>query len=124
MKMEWEEFAGGPNEPTNARIHVTLNKKNNLLINKKAFEVLGSPAAVKLLYERRMQTIGVRAAAPGEEKAFPLKRHPRGSHHLISARPFCRYYKINLPEPIKFTEPLIDNGILLLSLHKVEAISR
>lgn len=123
MIRDWEEFHGGPTEPSRSRMHVTLNTRCILLLNRKVFDALGDPAAAMLLFDRRNQTIGVRAAGPADIKPFPLKPHPKGSHHGIYAKPFCRHHGIIPAEPVRFTTPEIDHdGTLILSLHHTEPV--
>lgn len=120
----WEEYTSGPNEPPAERLHITLNPRGMLLLNRRAYEMIGRPAAAMLMYDRRHQAIGIRAAGPGDMKPFPLKAHPKGSHHSIQARPFCRHNGILPPEAVRFTEPELDrDGILILSLHRTEPVA-
>ena len=124
MGREWEEFNGGPNEPRNDRKHVTLSKRGIILLNDKIYGELGRPATAKLLFDRKMQTIGIRPAEEQEQKVFPLRQKEKASFRFIHAWPFCRHFKIMPPDSIKFTEPEFENGVLVLSLHKTEQIVR
>ncbi|MEJ7622728.1 MAG: hypothetical protein WKF34_01925 [Pyrinomonadaceae bacterium] len=125
MIREWEEFHGGPSEPARERLHVTINPRCIILLNKKVSEALGDPASAMLLYDRRNQTIGIRAAGPGDIKPFPVKQHPKGSHRGIYAKPFCRHHKIIPTEHIRFQNPELDqDGVLTLDLHNTEPVEK
>lgn len=120
---EWEEFQGGPTVPAGDRRHVTLSVRCILLLNRKVFEEMGRPASVMLLFDRKNRTIGVRTARPDDVKPFTVKSHPKGSHHAIHAKPFCRYYQAIPKKAIRFTEPWLDReGNLVLSLKQTEPV--
>jgi hypothetical protein len=120
---EWETFEGGQYEPLSTRRHITLNLRRIFLINKNVFNELGQPEAVMLMYDRKNQTIGMRAAVDGDVRPFPVAPHPKGSHYHIHAAKFCRHYGIELKRHIRFAEPWFDtNGILVLQLNYTEPV--
>ncbi len=82
MARKWTEFGLGPKGSTQHRIHVSLSKEGNLRLNKMAFAELGSPDAVKLLFEERTGTIGLTPTSPAMPNAYSTqlqrkrRRHP------------------------------------------------
>ncbi len=119
----WVEYTDGPTEPTADRLYVTLNPRGMLLLNRRAFAELGRPAAAMLLYDERNGAIGLRAAGKSDAKPFPVKSHPKGSHHLVYAKPFCRRFGIRPAAAIRFSDPEIDrDGIMILSLQDCEPV--
>ncbi len=121
----WDEFTGGPNRPSEERVHVTLSKTGNLLLNKKAYEVLGSPEAAVLLYDRRYSMIGVRPATLESEHAFPLCQKSNAKHRLIRAMPFCRHHKLIVKRTISFPDAVIEeDGAMALDLHTAVEVGR
>lgn len=117
----WDEFYGGPNLSSDKRLHVSLNRKGVLLLNRKAYEKIGAPKAAVLLFDRRNSTIGVRPAPPDTQHAFPFKLKPCE----IRAMPFCRHHKIKIPRTISFPNPEVDpDGTLLLNLHSAIEVGR
>jgi len=72
IKREWQEFFGSANERLKTRVHVTLNACRVLLLNRFAFEAIGWPGAVTLLYDAQDRTIGLREVDPAVPNAFPV----------------------------------------------------
>ncbi|MEP7074483.1 MAG: hypothetical protein ABI878_01630 [Acidobacteriota bacterium] len=125
MLRRWDEFFGGPNVPSEGRVHVTLNANGVILLNPKAFEKLGSPETAVLLYDRRNETIGLRQASADTLHAFPVKPKLKFRHWLIHARPFCRHHKLRVERTIAFPDANTDtDGTLLLDLHTSIEIGR
>ena len=55
---------------------------------------MGSPEAAFLLYDERLQTIGVQAPGRGDGYSFPVRHKENASHRTIYAWPFCKSYKL------------------------------
>lgn len=127
MERQWEEFEHGPIQKHAERIHVSINPRGNLYLNRLAFEAMGKPESVVLLYDRRQSMIGLRAAPAGRENAFRLKRKDPGpsGNRVIYAANFCRFYHIKTAETLAFTTAEVDQqGVLILDLNKVEPVRR
>lgn len=125
MLRRWDEFFGGPNVPSDGRMHVTLNAKGIILLNPKAFEKLGRPTSAILLYDKRNETIGLRPTSEETRHAFPVTPKSKLRHWLIHANPFCRHHKIKVERTIAFPDADIDtDGTLLLDLHTAIEIGR
>ena len=104
-------------------MHVTLSPRGVILINRKLFEAMGSPEAALLLYDERLQTIGVQPAARGDGYSFRVKHKENTSHRTIYTWPFCKSYKIFPQRTLFFTQPELDhNGVLVLDMHKAEEV--
>lgn len=111
--------------PSDKRMHVTLSKTGNLLLNAKAYEKLGEPQAAILLYDKRNSVIGLRPAGGDVAHAFPVTKKANVKHRLIRAVPFCRHNKIKVERTVAFPDAQIDgDGTLLLDLHTAIEIGR
>lgn len=125
MLEEWEEFEAGPNKRDGERIYVSLNSKGQLLLNKNAVEALETPAAVVLMYEKRLSKIGIRPASPSLRNAFPLQPRPGVHSRMIYASPFCRNYGIKVTGTVCFNSIRVDNKrMMTLDLAKTSRVSR
>jgi len=127
MEWNWEDFAQGPVESNTERIHVTINRRGNLFLNRNAVEAMGEPDAVKLMYDRRRSTIGVVRAPLDRRDAFRLKRkeRKRGGGRMLYAANFCRYYSICPDETLAFLAAEVNkDGVLVLDLNEVRAVSK
>lgn len=123
---QWEEFpVGSDRRRGGPMLHVTLNRKGEIMIGAKAFEWLGEPEAVVLLFDRRNHTIGVVPSEPNATNAFIPVRKKDCRHRLVRANLFCRHHNIYIPRTAAFGNPQIDEeGILLLDLRTLVGIGR
>ena len=116
MIRQWDEYTAGPTKPRDERLHVTLNQKGVIFLNRKMHEVLGRPAAAILLFDRRNGLIGIRPA--NAKHAFPLKKKSVGTGRIIHASPFCRHHGIKIDGSVVFNDlELEKDGTLTLALH-------
>jgi hypothetical protein len=77
---------------------VTIQRRGNISLNTAAFEALGAPDAVELLYDPHKKVIGLRAAdakLPHAHLVRPATRRPLRGPFLISATAFVAYYNID-----------------------------
>lgn len=122
MAEYWERFRGGATKPRRDRVHVTLSDKGVLLMNRKVFDMLGSPKAAVLLFNRSDCRIGISPAHPQLADAFPVKE--KTNYWIINAAPFCRHFGISMDKTEAFVEPdLGKDGILRLNLSNTVSVS-
>ena len=117
MISRWEIYEEGETKPFSDRVHVSINRKGVMFVNGTAFELLGRPEAVVLLFDRKEKVIGLNPAPASVKGTFRLKDHSKGRHRIINAAPFCRKFGIRIDGTSAFVQPwLDDHGILLLDL--------
>lgn len=119
MDEEWEEYFQGPSRSAARRLVVSLSARSELNLNKWAVEAMGNPRAVVLLFDRARSRIGLRASPSDLPNAFPLKasnRSKRSRPFKAYLKAFCKTHNIRNTSTIRFTEPRIDDGILILDL--------
>ena len=122
LDREWEKFTGGPFVAFQDRIHVTLDGKGKLLLNRNVHRLLGKPEAVMLYFNRKKDTIGISPAHARLAEAFPVR--PSGESFVIYVGTFCRHFGIRLTTTEKFVRPDFDNdGILILELANTVTVS-
>ncbi|MEQ1643119.1 MAG: hypothetical protein ABL959_06720 [Pyrinomonadaceae bacterium] len=112
---EWEKFTGGPFVPHSERLYVTLSGKGKLLLNRKAYSVIGNPKRVLLYFNRKTDSIGIRPAHERLAEAFPAR--VTGGSVVFYVGSFLRHFGIKLQSTEKFVAPDLDaNGLLRLDL--------
>ncbi|MEO5859015.1 MAG: hypothetical protein ABIR33_08715, partial [Pyrinomonadaceae bacterium] len=57
IEREFEKYRGGPTEDPKVRVHVSLAPNGRMILNRKAYELIGKPPAVYLYYSRTTDTI-------------------------------------------------------------------
>ena len=93
IEFNWEEFSR-KSAPIGAKPYVTLQRRGAISINRAAFDALGKPAAVKLLYDRNKRVMGLRPTEPGMEGAYPV-RTQASSNWLIAGTAFVAHWGID-----------------------------
>ena len=116
MLAEWIEIKRGDVPPQYAGMHVTMNNKGHIVMNRFTHEQLGSPEWFRLLYDNVNHRVGLRPVAAGTPHAYPALRSNR-SGVLVRAHRLMRERRIILPHTMQFDEATIDtDGILILDL--------
>ena len=120
------EAAAGP--------RVTINKKKVLLMNMRAYEALGMPAAVELRFDEENRTIGMAPVDPRKEHAFPIKSRGKGreraaastgTYRIINAAAFCKHFSIQPAGTMLFNKIDFENdGTMLLELNTATNVGR
>lgn len=75
---------------------ITIQKKGIMTLNEAAFEALGAPQAVELLYAPQARTVGVRAVEPSLSHAYTLRKPARGRTRIVAAAAFLKHYDIQI----------------------------
>jgi hypothetical protein len=77
-----------------------------MTINRVAYEMLGGPQAVELLYSKQNRVIGVRQVSPKEPYAFPLRgqgrRGKEPSNYLVAIQAFTKHYGIDTSVAMRY----------------------
>ena len=95
------------------------------MLNRFGYQALGSPDAVKLLFDRINSTIGVQPTKRGVRNAYPLNVRGASGGKVIRAYRMMLEFGIQLPGPVRFRDPEIDrDGILVLDLRKTYSVAR
>ena len=125
MIERWTEFQGGPNRARRDEARVTLNSRGVMLLNKMAYEVLGMPAAVKLLYDEDRRVIALKPEDIRRNNAFPVKQKDKYHNRTIHVNPFCRHFGIDIRRTVLFNEIDIDReGMMKLELNRTVTIGK
>lgn len=125
MITHWTKFEGKPYGAERDGVRVTLGPKKAIMLNEKAYEALGSPAAVEFMFEENRKAIGLKPIDPRRENAFPIKPKKGSRHRVIRAAAFCTHVGIKVDRTVLFNDVDIDNdGVMMLEIAKATNISR
>ena len=121
----WEEFRVGPKRAED-EMHVTLNRKGEIMIGARAYERFGRTELAVLLYDCDNKTIGVLPVEAELTNSYPLigKKNSPDGHRTIRANRFCRHHGIRVPGVTAFNKPLIEDGMLVLDTRNARVIGR
>lgn len=124
MSMQWTTFTGKEfGRRSKDEVRVTLGPKCNIHLNGKAFDALGSPAAVELSFEGNRRLIGLKRIDPTKPNAFRVKPHT-GKYKMIHAAAFCQHFRIRPRNTILFQNVDIDHGLMTLDLTNTLTVTR
>jgi hypothetical protein len=123
LDRKFEKFLGGPTQPLELRVRVSLGKRNVILMNRKCYQMLGKPTAVYLHFSRADDIIAIEPVHSYRlPAAFPVRVYD--TTFSINAAPFCRHFGIKLDATQQFISPEIRDGALQLKLSETITITR
>jgi hypothetical protein len=111
--VSWETFDRKSKPRVNEKL-VTLQAAGTFSMNEAAYEALGHPGQVDLLYAPENQMVGFRPAE-GSPHSYPVKQQPNGRSFQTGGRAFCTHYGIETGQARRFAAELVD-GVLAISL--------
>ena len=87
-----------------------------MLLSRNAYEALGQPTHVVMLFEEETSTIGIRPVPPRTLNAFQLYDSGRSGAYRFHALRFVQKHDIRLDQTVRFPTATIENGVLILEL--------
>ena len=124
VDVEWEKFLGGPVKPPALRMHATIARGGRIHLNANLYKRLGSPDAVWLFFNRRLQQIAVQATSLRMPEAFPVGALSNHTTRYISAASFCTHFGIKIRQTHRFNNPhFSQDGKLILDLNETTIVS-
>jgi hypothetical protein len=102
---------------TGRQPYVTMQKKGVISLNKAAFDALGQPETVELLYDSEARLVALRKVDSSVEHAYQV-RAPVENHAtwLVSGAAFMSYYEIDNSESVRRPARL-ENDLLVIDLN-------
>lgn len=99
---------------------VTIQKRGLISINRAAFELLGKPEGVELLWDPERSVIALRPAPLTNQNAYPVRT--QGAHSdrgpwLIAGTLFTQYIKLDTTNAYRWT-PGLEDGMLTIDVSK------
>ena len=123
MAREWIEYTGEP-FPERNQILVTLYPFGQIVLNRFAFEAMGRPEAVIPLFDTKADEIGLKPASANHPNSFRVKRKSESDNCAIRLKPFCQHHDICPDHTVRFRDPAIEDGILVLDPSKTTKANR
>ena len=125
MRAEWQEIPRGDIRPQHAGIYVTMNSKGDIVMSRVTYEMLGSPQAFVILYDKPNNRIGLKPAALATRNAYPARVTNRSGAKVIHGHRLTREHRIDLKQTVQFYNADIDeDGILVLDLRTAKISPR
>ena len=119
---KWEHFEQ-PTRAERTELYVSIYRNGLMSMNDRTYQAFGRPEYLSLMYDPNYEVIGVR----GVERLTPgaVKIRPKTNYralHLLPIAQFLRHFDIKLGYTVRFTDPQIDDGVMILDLHKTARV--
>ncbi|MHA3701558.1 hypothetical protein ACXR2U_05195 [Jatrophihabitans sp. YIM 134969] len=103
--------------PMTSQPFVTVQKRGMLSINVPAYQLLGSPATVELMYDPVRRIVGVRAVDSAADHAYPVRSLSgrEDGPFVVSATAFLKHFGITQPVSRRWVATVSD-GVLQVDL--------
>ncbi len=128
IDQQCEKFMGGPFVPHAERLHITIDQKGKIFLNRKAHRMIGRALAVYLYFNRPKNMIILeKTDCLTATNAFQLKEFgdKASAGRAIYANPFCKHFIIRPTGTLRFLNPEVDAaGRMYLKLHETVNVSR
>jgi hypothetical protein len=125
MRAKWIEIKRGDVLPQFAGLYVTMNMHGNIKMSRVTYELMGSPKAFNLLYDKTNNRIGLKPCALATRNAYlAAVAGPTGSKQVRAHR-LVAEHRIDLPYTVQFTDAEIDeDGTLVLDIRTAKESAR
>jgi len=106
------------------RPFVTLQVKGPIALNRPAYEALGRPPALELLFDPHKQVVGLKGCARDHRNAFPVRAVGNAkSSFMVAGKSFTNYYGIDISQSRRYPA-FMEDGILCFDLARGRAATR
>ena len=98
----------------------TIQKRGMISLNRAAFNLIGAPSAVQLLWDEERRVIGLQAAAIDSPNAYPARPQSAKADKgpvLIAGSLFTRFIGLDTSDAHRWV-PAVEDGILCIDLNK------
>jgi len=99
-------------------------ERSVIYLNGRAYEALGCPGSVELIFDGNRRIIGVKPTDRRHSNAFPVVHHPY-NYYRISAAAFCQHFRIKPRATMLFQNVDLDpEGVMTLDLMNTVTVTR
>ena len=99
---------------------VTIQKRGLISVNKAAYEALGSPEGVELLWDSERRAIALRPAELTNQNAYPMRAqasHSDKGPWLVAGTLFTQFIGLDTSQAYRWT-PTVEDGLLVVDVSK------
>ncbi len=93
-----------------------MSPTGTMIISRNAYEALGRPTHVVMLWDSETDTVGIRPVPLRTLNAFKLYDSRRSGAYRFHALRFLVRYEVQLDYTVRFPTATIEDGVLLLEL--------
>lgn len=101
-------------------IFVTIQRRGTFSLNRAAFQALGSPKFVELLFNRAKRLVAFRPMDLDSGRTIPVRRQGNSDSYMIAGLTFTKEYEIDTSVARRYTAKIQDN-LLVVDLNSPSA---
>lgn len=105
-----------------AEKRASLNVRGVFTLNQLTYDEMGNPPAVELFYDKDERLIGLKPSTLEVPHAYKVRQQGKNKSYLISARAYCGFFGIEIPQTIKFVGISMIADVLALDLKTAVAM--
>lgn len=104
-----------------APLAVSIHKRGYISMGATAYEAIGRPATVELLFDRAERIVGLRPIPPEVEHAYPVRAQggKSGGPFIVAGRAFAKYFDIDTAIARRLPAR-VEDGVLCVDLKESE----
>ncbi len=99
--------------PSTTQPLVTIQKRGTMSLNRSAFEALGEPDAVELLYDREERLLGFRPVDPAVPHAYRPRKQGNAANYILAGQAFTQYYGVETGTARRYRAKLLDDVLVV-----------
>lgn len=115
---EFVEFSQEDSRSRREDPQFTWQARGLLTLNRAAFQALGEPEAVTLLYDANERVVGLRKADPTHKNAHAVRKQPKSHTYRIGAQGFAAYHGIQTLRARRFVAHDYGSGVWGFALNE------
>ena len=116
MDDAWEMFDRRTARAIKGQPVVSIQKRGTFGFNRAAWEALGEPAAISLMYNRPANAIGFKPAPEEDPRSYPIRVQARGSSYQVAGKAFLQAYGLHVPDHSRRYQADMQGDILVVDL--------
>ncbi|MGI8854644.1 MAG: hypothetical protein ACR2JW_02745 [Thermomicrobiales bacterium] len=101
-QMQWEVLDQAYVSRDDMRPFISLQLRGTFQVNRAAYEKLGRPNAVKLLYDRTKRVVGFIATDLGERGAFKVRKSGNAESYQVAAKSLINNFDLDVQETQRY----------------------
>lgn len=100
-----------------APLAVSIHRRGAISMSAAAYDAIGKPGAVELLYDRAEQIVGLRPVAPEVGHAYPVRAQggQPGGPFIVAGRAFTKHFGIDTSVARRLPA-IVEDGVLCVDL--------
>lgn len=99
---------------------VTIQRRGIISVNRAAFQLMGSPECVELMYDRSNEVVGLRGSGSDVPHSYSVRAATRNASTgpvMVAGSAFTKFYDIDTSVSRRFAARM-DDGVLCVDLDR------